>query len=412
MLREHFAFSGSGDFAIRTVELSSGERISTRLRINESTFRRMDPQSAFDYWFLRRKRQTPVQHKTSKVHFAELYAGCGGLSLGAAEACRAIGMGFQCAVAVDVNPACLEVYRRNLGVSKAYSNDVREILDGEIGGKPTSKERTFLKYAKKTRFLLSGPPCEGNSDLNNYTRRKDPRNLLYERVGRFAELVRPEHVLVENVPNVVHGKEGVLHTTIQVLRELGYIVDSGVVDLSLLGVPQTRKRHVTVASLTKTLSVGDMIQKYAIGQPRSVWWGFDDLEDEEPRNPYSEPSKQTRENLKRMKYLHDNNVFDLPNRLRPKCHRNGKHSYTSMYGRLRKDQPAQTITSGFGSPGQGRFIHPTRMRTLTPHEAARLQFFPDFFDFSVVQDRTALAGMIGSAAPMKLSYVFCLELLA
>jgi DNA (cytosine-5)-methyltransferase 1 len=83
-----------------------------------------------------------------------------------------------------------------------------------------------------------------------------------------------------------------------------------------------------------------------------------------------------------------------------------------MYGRLKPHEPAQTITSGFGSPGQGRFVHPTQLRTLTPHEAARLQFFPDFFDFSLAKKKTALASMIGNAAPMKLSYVFGLELLS
>lgn len=83
-----------------------------------------------------------------------------------------------------------------------------------------------------------------------------------------------------------------------------------------------------------------------------------------------------------------------------------------MYGRLRYDAPAQTITGGFVSPGQGRFVHPSQERTLTPHEAARLQFFPDFFDFSAAQTRTGLAQMIGNAVPMTLAYVFCLEFIA
>ena len=58
-------------------------------------------------------------------------------------------------------------------------------------------------------------------------------------------------------------------------------------------------------------------------------------------------------------------------------------------------------------------MHPTQMRTLTPHEAARLQFFPDFFDFSSSKSgRSSLTSMIGNAAPMKLSYVFGLDLLS
>jgi DNA (cytosine-5)-methyltransferase 1 len=70
-----------------------------------------------------------------------------------------------------------------------------------------------------------------------------------------------------------------------------------------------------------------------------------------------------------------------------------------MYGRLRWDAPAQTITSGYGSMGQGRYVHPGRRRTLTPHEAARLQTIPDWFTFDSAGTRTELARMIGNAVP-------------
>ena len=73
-----------------------------------------------------------------------------------------------------------------------------------------------------------------------------------------------------------------------------------------------------------------------------------------------------------------------------------------MYGRMYWERPAQTITSGFGSMGQGRFVHPLRPRVLTPHEAARLQGFPDFFSFSMVNKLTALRKMIGNAVPPRI----------
>jgi len=265
---------------------------------------------------------------------------------------------------------------------------------------------------KDVDILLAGPPCQGYSNLNNHTRRKDGRNVLYERVTRFVEIAKPRHVLIENVPAAIHGKEGSVKRAIEVMSGMGYRVDSGIVNLAAIGVPQKRKRHVVVASTFKTISIENVVEKYRVGEERSVKWAIGDLKDKPLDGIFTTPTRHTEENMRRIEYLHDNDVYDLPNKLRPPCHRDNGHSYKSMYGRLCWDEPAQTITSGFGSPGQGRFVHPTRFRTLTPHEAARLQFFPDFFDFSHVSEKTSLAEMIGNAAPMKLSYVFCLELLA
>ena len=75
------------------------------------------------------------------------------------------------------------------------------------------------------------------------------------------------------------------------------------------------------------------------------------------------------------------------------------------------NKPAPTITSGFGSIGQGRFGHPLVNRTITPHEAARIQFIPDFFHFIQGTKRVSLQKMIGNAVPPKLTYVLALEIL-
>jgi DNA (cytosine-5)-methyltransferase 1 len=115
----------------------------------------------------------------------------------------------------------------------------------------------------------------------------------------------------------------------------------------------------------------------------------------------------------RARWLQEHEAFDLPNRLRPPCHKNKpNHRYKSMYGRLQWDKPTQTITTGFGSPGQGRYFHPTQLRTLTPHEAARIQFFPDWYDFSAATTRASLAESIGNAVPAKLGFRLALHLLS
>jgi DNA (cytosine-5)-methyltransferase 1 len=159
-------------------------------------------------------------------------------------------------------------------------------------------------------------------------------------------------------------------------------------------------------------TVSQIAAAHFVSQTRDIKWAICDLEQAIDGKLFNRPSTLSKDNRERIQYLLQNDLYDLPNNLRPPCHQIGDHSYKSMYGRLKFGEAAQTITSGFGSPGQGRYVHPTQPRTLTPHEAARLQYFPDFFDFSKATTRTALANMIGNAVPMKLSYVFCLEFIA
>ena len=78
------------------------------------------------------------------------------------------------------------------------------------------------------------------------------------------------------------------------------------------------------------------------------------------------------------------------------------------------EQPSQTITTGFSTPGRGRYIHPERRRVITAHEAARIQSFPDSFRFVVNghdPSRLALTKWIGDAVPPLLGYAATLPLL-
>lgn len=408
-ISEEYRYSQNGKFVLRIVKATNGRRVSRILRrITDSC---ESARSAFHYALIRKRARFPTPKSLDCVRAADLFCGCGGLSLGAMEAARAIGKRFVPVAAVDNDPVATKVYEQNFPSSKTYTFDISEVLDGTFGSEPTSNESSFLKDVTDVEIALAGPPCQGYSSLNNITRLQDDRNALYERVARFAELVRPEHVLIENVSTVVHGREGAVYQSINEMSELGYAVDSGVVDLAKIGVPQRRKRHVVVASLHKSLSVNEVTEKYRVSSESSVKWAIEDLEDETPNSDFSAPPRLSEENMKRVKYLHENDKYVLPNWLRPDCHRNG-HTYPAMYGRMRLNEPAQTVTCGFLSPGQGRFVHPTRLRTIVPHEAARLQFFPDYFDFSLVKSKQSLSRLIGNATPWQLSYVFCLELLA
>lgn len=411
-MKEWFEFSKSRKSVRRIVQRTDGCLVKTVFRLKERVGQEEDAHAMFDGTYLRRSRPTPLRSlNQSTIRVVDLFCGCGGLSLGAREACAASGNSFLPIMALDVDIDSLSVYASNFSCENTILHDIEDVIDGGLGDEPTDHEHLIMERCGKVDILLAGPPCQGHSNLNNHTRRIDGRNVLYERVARFAEITLPTHILIENVPAAIHDEQRAVQRTIDTLHGLGYKIDSEIVDLTRLGVPQRRKRHVVLASLQKTPSIEDVIRLHRVVQVRDVMWAIDDLEFQNANGIFSTPSSLSEDNRKRVKYLHDSDIFDLPNLLRPNCHSHGNHSYKSMYGRLRPNEPAQTITGGFGSPGQGRFVHPTMRRVITPHEAARLQFFPDFIDFSSVKKRTSLARMIGNAVPMKLSYVFCLDFL-
>lgn len=407
---EIYRFTASRKFVSRTVVVNGHLKRSTKLRLCKNGHPVDEPHSAFDWAFLRASTKPVIEKEYPAIRGVDLFCGCGGLSLGTQEACAAIGYRFESLLAIDEDTSALDVYIRNFAPRQAYNRDIREFLQGELGAALQPCEKTLLKGVKNVDIVLAGPPCQGNSSLNNYTRRKDHRNKLYERVGRFAEIAEPKHIIIENVPAVVYGHDRALDNTVTLLDKLGYKLDTGIIDLSEFGVPQRRRRHVLVASVNKHVSIRDTVDKYRVNTARTVRWAIEDLE-QKNGNVFNSWTISNPDNMERIVYLQEHGLYNLPDHMRPPCHQDGDHRYTSMYGRIKYDEPAQTITRGFGSPGQGRFVHPVQPRTLTPHEAARLQFFPDFFDFSGVKERTYLARMIGNAVPMKLSYVFCSELL-
>jgi DNA (cytosine-5)-methyltransferase 1 len=311
---------------------------------------------------------------------------------------------------MDRDNDALAVYQKNFSPEMVLDGDIAHYIDGALGDAPTVLETLLLEQLGRVDILVAGPPCQGHSNLNNHTRRNDERNGLYSRVARFSEIAKPNWIIIENVASVVHDVRRSLEKTRESLESHHYFCDEETIDLSQIGVPQLRKRHILVASRLSPINIKKVIENHAYPKARNVLWAIEDLSDNVNSNLLNSVRKLSEENYRRIRWLFENDAFDLPNELRPRCH-HGEHKYYAMYGRLRPHLPTNTITTGFGSPGQGRYIHPTRPRTLTAHEAARLQFFPDFFDFSPARSYEALARMIGNAVPMKLSYLLTLALL-
>lgn len=346
-------------------------------------------------WLRTEPKQPPV---VGRVTVVDLFAGCGGLSLGLDSAASRVGIEIG-GLAVEADEDIASVYAANFPTADVRACSVEELVDGDSGDALTEAEQALADQYGDAAILMGGPPCQGHSDLNNHTRRDDPRNRLYLRMARAAEVLDPAVVVIENVPSVVHDATDVVGETVKILEKCGYAIDHRVVRLVDVGVPQTRRRHLLMASRVESLNPSAVLDEIVatVDQPRTVEWAIKDLVGAND-GPMDVHARRSAENIKRMEYLFAEDEYNLPNDKRPPCHRDKEHTYNAVYGRLRWDKPAPTITSGFTSMGQGRYVHPSEMRTLTPHEAARIQSFPDWFRWETSR-RTLLSTMIGNAVP-------------
>jgi DNA (cytosine-5)-methyltransferase 1 len=399
------SYSVDNRFIYRHVRRRSGALATSRVVAATNSG---DLAADFELSWLRSAARPHNEATDRSLRVADLFSGLGGMSIGISEACRALNLSCEVAYGAELDPSKGEVYASNLAPREMEVRPVEEAMDGDLGAPPSPSERSLIERVGRVDFLMGGPPCQGHSDLNNHTRRDDIRNGLISRMARFAELFKPKYVVIENVQGVRHDRQRAASHTAAYLRTLGYDVAELLVPFHRIGVPQSRRRYMLVAT-TENL---DGIREFeALDRgSRTVGWAIADLLDCQSKDTFNTSAKHSPENDRRIRYLFEHDLLDLPDRERPACHRLKDHAYKAVYGRMRWDQPAPTITTGFGSTGQGRYVHPLRPRTLTPHEAARLQTIPDFVGFGQA-GRTQLQKMIGNSVPPLVMTMLGLSLL-
>ena len=187
------------------------------------------------------------------------------MSLGLEEAARRLKQRVEIALAVDNDPKVLGIFERTLSPLGAVADNVSQIVDGELGADLTSSEKKLAKALGAIDVLLGGPPCQGHSDLNNRTRRRDPKNALYLKMARAAQVFEPKVVIIENVVTVQRDVSQVVDVTVEALKEAGYVVAREILDLNKLGVPQRRRRHILLASSSPNFDPASALQAVAAG---------------------------------------------------------------------------------------------------------------------------------------------------
>lgn len=337
----------------------------------------------------------------------DLFCGAGGLTLGLKKA------SFDVLVGVEINPEIAKTYAANHPGTKLLVEDVRNVMSREI----------FNATNGKKVDLVSGcPPCQGFSQLTEKWKRRDPRNDLVLEMARLVGEIKPRMVMMENVAGITTKGRYVLSKFVEKLKRLGYVMNMDVLQMADYGVPQSRKRFVLLAGLgfviplpspTHTckkngirelkpwVTISEVIanmQKpitlsYAIkngGPEKFNWHVIRDLK------PIS---------LERLKFVNEGgNRTVLPEFLRPKCHRNSDKGFKNVYGRMRWNHVAPTITSGCTTPCMGRFGHPEEARTVSVREAALTQTFPCNYRFETKYMDVA-CDLVGNALPYKFATI-------
>ncbi len=337
-----------------------------------------------------RDGSTDLRSSTSVV---DLFCGAGGLSHGF------LLEGFDIAAGFDVDENCRYPFEAN-NDAPFYMDDVGELTGERINA-------AFGDAA--TRVLVGCAPCQPFSKYSQG--RTDDRWSLLDEFARLIIESEPDVVSMENVPRLCKFEgSSVFDRFVRVLRNADYFVDWSVAYCPDFGVPQSRSRLVLLASrfgdpgsLAKThapehyVTVAD-----AIGALPPIEAGATDEHDRLHR-----ASALSDRNTKRIRSSRPGgNWKDWDPELVTDCHRKatGK-GYSSVYGRMRWDEPGPTMTTQFYGFGNGRFGHPEQDRAISLREGAILQSFPPSYQFVETASDIRMKNvgrLIGNAVPVGL----------
>ena len=324
-----------------------------------------------------------------KYKLIDLFAGCGGLTLGFQRA------GFEPVLAVEREPDFARTYTENFG-RHCIAAEIEKVVDGHV---------------PKADVVVGGPPCQGFSNLTG-NKKGDPRRKLWQYFMAVVEMSECQVFVVENVPNLLKSPEaeGILRRA----TELGFHVgdcSKGILLASDYGVPQNRRRAIIIGSKHGVVSLPPpsgarkrtvrdaFLCIPALPTHLELPEGVDGVvltpELHIARNP-------TPISMRRYRLIPEGgNRFDLQRRapeLTPACWIRKTQGGTDLFGRLEWDKPARcTIRCEFYKPEKGRFLHPSEHRPITHWEAARLQTFPD--DYRWYGSKIRIAIQIGNAVP-------------
>lgn len=318
-----------------------------------------------------------------KVIGIDLFAGAGGMSLGAKMA------GVSISYALEKDMYAAKTYQANHPSTKVINADIRDVT-------------TLSIPSKFPIILFGGAPCQGFSTSNRRTNsRTNPDNWLYKEFIRMLRTLSPDWVVFENVTGLLEMESGeFFKDVLSDFSDSGYECVYTVLKATNFGIPQNRNRLFIIGSKSKTkliITEKNDMPKYTV---RDAFCDLPRLENgasidklEYPKLPDNEYALSMRGTLtectghlvsrnadyvlRRYKYINQGeNWSSIPPELM-KNYADTSRCHTGIYRRLSENEASVVI----GNYRKNMLIHPTENRGLSVREAARLQSFPDSYVF-------------------------------
>lgn len=381
-----------------------------------------------------------------KYTFIDLFSGCGGLSEGFYR------MGFTALAHVEINHWACETLRKRMAYY-GYSNIDREVIEKDITSADILTDIDNAVAGRSVDVIIGGPPCQAYSTAGRVRDAKgmasDPRNFLFESYVKILEHFHPKFFVFENVTGLLSARVNGKPIMPSIMSALGnaykLINDPNILvhNTADYGVPQVRKR-IIIMGVRKDITTKeamdlyngvvkthwnpetDVVERKGLKKFVSVKEAIGDLPSVEPGEDASTNSYDYPCNNAFLKRIGKAGIYPLMDHIARKHNALDRERFAIMinnhwsFGQLRKempqyeheharvfdnsyvvqwwDLPSKTILAHIHKDGF-QFIHPdgNQARSFTVREAARIQSFPDDFEFA--GSRGEKYKQIGNAVP-------------
>jgi DNA (cytosine-5)-methyltransferase 1 len=387
------------------------------------------------YPFLKKYIKNDLKEGAKSYSFADLFAGCGGLSLGLENA------GFKPVFVNEIDSTFAEThyFNNNLSIDDYYVGDINKLII-EI--------EKYKSKLNKLDLVCGGPPCQGFSMANRQRIIDDPRNNLYKAYLKFLKFTKPKFFVIENVKGMSNKIDEILTDIVKYVGK-DYDVHFTLLNARDFGIPQNRERFFIIGNRIGVKSV-EIINNILKNKSKnkttleSALYGLPILFSKPEKNNADYESIETGFTIKKEKLVQNdylklinksvkfkyllnhknryNNKRDIEiyNRLPQGAnslhesiadimpYKSRNHMFKDKYYKLKMDEVCKTITSHM-KLDCNMYIHPLQGRGLSPREAARIQSFPDNFYFRGPQNKWY--AQIGNAVPVRLAEVIGNEII-